>query len=519
MTVRWLLAHGLALAMVGCGDPDARMDAAGDESGDTDDDGATRLPDDSDDAPEPPATEPLDVPESLEVVQATTRCTAVGPGERLASISAEGHAWLLTEDDEAATVRVVDTFDDGPDATFTIGLREIGAVHAFSADDAALVADGGLWRLHDLDRIEVTAPAPLSGAAAMCGDPTTDGLLLTASDLFQRRDDQWWSFPLGHAGALPSAVVGHDSACSGTDETVWMTAQDGTVWRLQGDEFERPVRFDALVGAAATDGMLGVLDDEFLWIGSDSPDAGAEASWSWQPWRFPNALPTDLSASDGALWMWSGPDLLRLNAQGFLRVEHAAPTTFTQITAGAGGAWLSGAGELCHLALSPMLRVEGIRPFQRSRLAETEFSVASADDATVLAFIDDEPLPLTADPDGSTFHGVLALPTVGWHRLRVQSDANERSIAVKRLPPEEIGWNADIRPLVLAYCSGDTCHGGQDVDAPRALDTLEAWTDLAPAIDNRVVAAQNMPPPGLSDTWGDDQIDVIAQWLDGERLP
>ncbi len=60
-------------------------------------------------APPPPDVTPLDVPANPTVVDATSYCTTLADGESLASISPEGHAWIISSAAEDATaIRVLD---------------------------------------------------------------------------------------------------------------------------------------------------------------------------------------------------------------------------------------------------------------------------------------------------------------------------------------------------------------------------------------------------------------------------
>lgn len=447
-------------------------------------------------------------------------CVPLVANERVASISAEGHAWLVVPGDSQQQLRIVDPFDGPSIAAVTVELPRASTLHAWSADDAALLTESGLWRLEQFDRIEVSPPMSLSADSAMCGDPSGGGFALDDGVLWQRRaDGQWWTWDSDtDAQNAPRALVGHDGACVGVDEVLWLAGSDGALWRIANDTVTRPVRFATLADAAATEGSIGVVDDEFFW--SADVDADVEAQMSWQPWRFSGAVPSALSASDGALWMLSDGRVLRFDGEAWTEVTHDAAGAWTGVIAHANGAWLVSDEQVCNLSFAPMLRIDGIVPFQARPQVEHLISVASSDGATIEVFVDDVAVPLDPGEDAGTYDGLVALPSVGWHSVRVHSDATERTLNLKRLPPTEATWAADIEPLAVEHCTGAECHGGTDVNAPMPLDTIEAWRMHAEDIQTRVVESKTMPPPGVvSVDWGDDQIATINLWLQGDQLP
>jgi hypothetical protein len=457
--------------------------------------------------------EPKDVPASPEVVSSTATCSARRPGEVLLSVSPEGHAWLVVPG-APNSVRVLDPFEAAMTETIEdVDVPALLDAQAWSASDAALVAEDGIWRLEEFARVSMTPPTGFELPASLCGDPGTNGVLVSAGMVFERRADQnWWGWDPGVAGdGAPAGVVRFDGECQSADDITWLTARDGTLYRVEPAQFSRPVRFASFAGAAATEGMLAILETDRLWVG---PDA-------WQSWIFPGPVPAEVSASGGRLWMMSGTQLLSFDGATWIEVTHGVSGAVERVAAHAGGAWLVGADAICHQAMGPMLRVEGLRPFSRS--AELDHSIrVRASDATmsVAADVDGAAIDLALDPETGWLEGDVRLGEVGWHTIGLSSaDASaHRSILVKRLPETVRSWATDVEPIYQASCAGGLCHGGSS-DAPN-LATVDAWRDKSAAIRTRVVEARTMPPPASAGPdWGDDDVEIIREWLEGGMLP
>ena len=389
--------------------------------------------------------------------------------------------------------------------------------------DAAVLADGGVWRLEALARVQLAPPDGFAMPASLCGDPGTNGALLSSGTLFERRDDaQWWGWDPGVLGAaIPTGLLRLEGDCQGTDDVTWMTSPDGTLWQVEPAQVFRPVRFERLVGGAATTRkagesslpatMLAMLETDQLWVGPEP----------WELWTFPGGAPSEIHASGGALWMVSGGQLLRYDGVAWNEVAHELGA-IQAMAPHPGGIWLEGTTDVCHVATETMLRVQGIRPHTRSKELDYPFEVLASDPgASVVATLDGEEIALTADPDTGWLEGKARLDDVGWHELVLTAGEVDRSIVVKRLPDVVRTWAEDVEPIYAANCAGGDCHapGGSANGAPD-LSTYEAWTSLADEIRLRVVDAQTMPPvSNQGPDWGDEQIAIIAQWLEGGMLP
>jgi hypothetical protein len=463
--------------------------------------------------PGPPVVEPAEVPANPELVASISSCAPRRAGEVLLSVSPEGHAWLLVAG-TPNSLRVLDPFGQVmAEAIEPVEIADIASAQAWSGRDAALIAGDGLWTLEDLARIELTPPSGFATPASFCGDPRENGLLVSGGQVFERRGAAWWVWDPGLDGeGAPRAVLGYDGECQSTDDLTWLSAEDGTLYRLEPAQFSRPIRFDRLVDAATTQGMVAVMDGEQLWIG---PDA-------WQSWVFPGAAPRELSASEGKLWLVSGEQLLRFDGSTFVEVAHTMSEPVEQIAAHASGVWLLGASTICHQAVGPMLRIEGIRPYARSTALEQLLRVKPSDESLqVSADLDGVPVQLSADAEGEWLEADLRFDALGWHHLSF-TDANGsvlRSVAVKRLPDVERGWAADVAPIYEQSCTGSVCHRAGSTEPPD-LGSYAAWTARADELRARVVEARTMPPPAsIGPDWDDGDRTIIQEWLEGGRLP
>jgi hypothetical protein len=478
-------------------------------------------PDDS--APPPPDVTPKDVPSNPEVLSGEGFCTPLLPGEKLLSTSPEGHAWLVSSDSgSSTTIRVLDAFDSTSEVSESVDLAAIDYLHAWSDGDAAVLADDGLWRLEQLARVQLTPPEGFGSQAAMCGDPGTNGSILVSGKLFERRDDeQWWGWdPATSGDATPTDLLRFEGDCQGTDDILWMTSPDGTLWRVEPTQVFRPVRFDALRGGAVTarpgvDGgnpstMLAILDADSLWVG---PDA-------WERWLFPGATPKQIHASGGYLWMTSGSQLLRYDGSAWNEVSHGHSGPVAQLAPHANGVWLVGSSEICHVAPGPMLRIDGVRPHVRSKDLDYDIAVLASDASDITATIAGEAIPLSLDMETGWLEGVARIDQVGWAELLLTTPTASRSLAIKRLPEQQRSWAVDIEPIYAANCTGADCHQPGATTGPPDLSTYEAWTTLSTQIRTRVVDAMNMPPAAnQGPDWGDEQVAIIADWLEGGLLP
>lgn len=461
-------------------------------------------------APPPPEVTPLDVPANPTVVEATSYCTTLVDGESLASVSPEGHAWIMSSaGPDATAIRVLDPHGEGSELVDEVVLTEISSVQAFTEGDAGLVAQGGLWRLDQMARIELQAPEGFGASAQLCGDPRANGAMLSDGTLFEHRaDEQWWAWtPDVDASQRPDAILPYEGECIGPDNAMWMTGADGSLWRIEPARVTFPIHFADLQAAVATGDLVAAINGDRLWVG---PDA-------WQPYIFSGAVPANLSAADGQVWMASGDQLLRFDGESFVEIVHDM-SGLERIEAHAGGGWVQAGDQLCHLAPTEILRVSGLRPYARLYEEDVEFSVAAVPGAEITATLDGEAVTVSPDADNPGWFSIRgSIETVGWHTFTIVAGDAERSLTVKRQTAVERSWADDIKPLYQSNCTGTACHGTNDTIP--ALDNYDAWVENAAKLQDRVVDKQDMPPASSRGPNWDDDVLVVAQWLEGGMLP
>jgi hypothetical protein len=257
--------------------------------------------------------------------------------------------------------------------------------------------------------------------------------------------------------------------------------------------------------------LIGVVDGEKLWVGPDT----------WQPWIFASGSPSSLSAAGGALWLHAQRKLLRFDGSwAEVRLPADATGSIRRALAHDGGVWVETDDSVCHVGAGAMVRVDGIRPFSRSKELDYDFFLSASDpEASLSASMDGETLLLSVDETTGLSKGKVRLDNVGWHELIITAGSAERRVPVKRLPEQERGWKADIEPIYQTHCSGSDCHSSSTTPAPK-LDSYEAWLALAKKIEGRVVDARTMPPASSrGPDWSEAQVETIAQWLAGGMAP
>lgn len=463
-----------------------------------------------------PDVEIIEIPESPPELEAEVDCIPLDTDESLASVSPQGHAWLTRAQGAELGIRVVDAQEGLVDvlAEETLEVGVLRSLQAWDGENAAALTSEGLWALEAFARVQVTPPASLDADASMCGDLSRDGLLLTDGVLFERRaDDNWWQWDSNVQGERqPREIVRYGGDCLGVEDTVWLTAGDGTLWQLSDTDVARPARFPELIDTAATRGMVALLESETLWVGHLEDEEVL-----WEAWSFPGGTPANVSAAQGAVWMVAGDDLLRYDGSDWQQIRHDASGPFDRVLAHPGGAWLAGETELCSVVVEDSFVVEGVRPYLRGIESEHAFRVWSSADP-VAASVAGQDVPLSLAEDGA-HEGRVVLDALGWHELVLTAGEASRTVPIKRVPDTVRSWATDIEPLYTASCTGSACHGGDEPTSPRALSSYDIWRDSAAVIRTRVLEAQTMPPPGQGDGWDADSVEVVAQWIEGGMLP
>ena len=451
---------------------------------------------------------PKQVPDPLAVLASTSHCTTLAEGERLWAVSPEGHAWLA---DAAGTpsFRVLDPFDPAQEQVHEVAIGRLQLVRAFAAQDAAVVADDGLWRLDDLARVELSDPTGLT-TGSLCGDPADNGMLLAEGSVYERRQGSWWRWDSeSETSGRPSSIVAIDGECVDRNNYTWLMSSDGSLWRLEPSRYGKRRQFEANARAVATEDMVAVLESSRLMMGPDT----------WQPWEFVGPVPSDVSAAGGMLWLAADHRLIRFDGVDFVQVEHPLSSAIGQVRAHASGAWLVGGDQVCHVATVPMVRVQGVRPYARSLHQAHSFVVrANSGSTEITAAINGESLALSIDSNSGDLVGEVSLD-VGWNTLSLELEGVTRRLPLKRVPATQRSWDHDVRPIYERHCAGGNCHGGTE-EGPPELGDHEAWMDAAKALQKRVVDTQTMPPPSAKGAdWSEEYVAIIGDWLQGGMLP
>lgn len=460
------------------------------------------------DDPTPTLRPPKHVPAMPDSVGSESFCVTLAAGETLESVSPEGHAWIARKADRGLSLRIIDPADRSELAR-DVSMQGVRSVRAWSEKDASLLADNGLWQLADFERIKVTGPTT-SALTSKCGDPSINGFVLSGDALFERHADTWFTIEWGAAGQQhPDRIVPIDGECVGRDDSSWMTSSAGMLWQLRPTEAIGYGPFAAAANMAVTDGIVAVLEPERLLV--EPPN--------WQPWLFEGATPSQLSAAAGSLWLAAGQQLLRFDGEQFVQIGHPLNSSIEVMEAYASGVWVGADSRLCHVTTAALLQVEGVRPFSRSHAAQHDLAVISNSLGDVTAMVDGEPLSLQHDAESGRWTGTMALEELGWHEVVLNSNQAARTLFIKRTPQEPRSWEQDVLPIFELHCSGSTCHSAASPGKPD-LSALAAWKTYAGAISARVIEEQTMPPvDARSADWNEDEVTIIAEWLEGGMLP
>lgn len=430
------------------------------------------------------------------------------------SVTPDGQAWVVLEGEaDGSLVQVIDPAVGIPHEPVALDVPKITVAHAQSASEASFSTSEGLWRVIDSERIEVFSPPDGGEVSSFCGDLSVSGALVSGGNLYEMRGERWWQYtPPTEAPDVPVEVVRFDGACTDQGEAHWLAGDAGTIWRVGRDNVVAPVQISGAVSVAGTAGLLGVMTEAEVWLGSVE-----EGVQIWQSWELADAAtPSWLGLAGGNVWLLVESELYRLSEETWskssLQISDAS-----EFGAYATGVWSVEGSEACHYSLGSPIQLEGIRPFDRTREQLIEITVQSQMPPQVE--LNDEPLDVSSDEQGH--HVTLRLGEVGWSELSVTAGSVERSLWVKRIPTEVRSWEADIQPIYETSCTGSSCHGASDDSAgPPDLSEFEAWLSYSGKIRSHVVEKESMPPvANRGPEWSDAQRTIISEWLEGGLLP
>lgn len=457
---------------------------------------------------EPPGPTIPEVPLELGVLSTTATCAPLGLGERVVAVSPEGHLWLGTSSAATTRLRVLDGWDPTARAAFELPFAAIEHGQAWSSTTASFIADGALWQIRDGARTAISSPIEIAPGARVCGDLAGRALVLSGGRLIERVGDEWFEWTgLGEVLTATASFLTRDGACIGSDDQVWLDAGGRALWKLSPTAVTEVT--DEMDGQAAMSGdRLLIIEDGLLRVGTDA-----------KKWSFARGTPRTLAAAGAYGWIVVEDALLRLFGEEFVEVEQTMGSAIEAIHPHAsGGVWLEAANAICHLSPDSMLRVRGARNGDQREGARLHVWARATGSAEVTATLAGEVLaPVTAEGEWLRFESEQDL---GWSTLELQAGEGRRTLALKRLPENVRSFEADIRPIYEASCSGGSCHSPDSTSGAPDFSRYEAWTARAARLRLRVVDRQDMPPiAARNGDWGEAQIAIINEWLSGGLRP
>ena len=466
---------------------------------------------------EPVSVFPRDVGDDAPTLAGTASCTPLEAGEELVALSPSGEAWLAAPTTGGVALRLALPGTDpvplgrlAVNPPLTSGRAWEDGVVAFVAEERLFRFDGALLE-------PIRYPEGLPPPSAFCGDPGVDGgdTFVAAGDrLLQRSDGQWFEWALPTAAPFPSygslaRFAAPEGACTSQDDVLYVRNAEGRVWFVARWRTE-PI--DDLEGATAlvhdpAYGLAAIVDDELV-------TGGTVLVPELTSTRFSEGAPDALASADRTLFVRIGSTLYRGRDGEIARVTGA--TVAGELHAYAGGVVTVEGTSLCHLQVGPRLTLEGMRPFERRLAGTFRLAVTSDGLGAPEVTVDDVALPLT--PAALGFESEATdVGARGWHRIRVVSGADDRTLRYFVRPPAAT-WESEVRELAATHCaSSGACHAAERTDLDRPdLSTWETWVTNAEIIRTRLVETGDMPPAeSRQPTWGPGVLTTILRWMDG----
>ncbi|MEM9190943.1 MAG: hypothetical protein AAGF12_17290 [Myxococcota bacterium] len=456
------------------------------------------------DAPPEPPVEPDPVPNRVPLdvptLDASGTCVELLAGERLLSVSAEGDAWLV-RNGPGAVLRVVQP--DGSAREFEERFSTIAAGQAWSDDALTMIADGSLWRREGEFVDPIRWPEELPPPTMFCGDPLFDGdAFVIADGLYERAAGQWWQWsPMAGGFGTVQFLSDNGGACSGT-AGVTLVGTDAGLWSVSLADTQPVSELTATTEAA--------FDDSF---GTAAlVDGAVHFGPSWEATTFEAGPATKLAAAAGVLFVEAGGRHYRYRDGAFSEVDLALEGSVELHPHAAGGLWADTGSALCHRSVEPLLRLRGVRPYER--LAPEAFAIEVLEPTTS---------PVDARLDGVALDVSTGVVNVtaqapGWHTLEFQAVGGPtRSVPFEVVSMDAGTWLEDIKPISDVHCAGSACHSADRDDMNRpGLSTYDDWVHGATAIRNRVGMTGDMPPRQTRmPTWSPELVSTIVDWIDG----
>ncbi|MEO0322436.1 MAG: hypothetical protein AAF447_05740 [Myxococcota bacterium] len=466
---------------------------------------------------EPVSLFPRDVAADVDAVPGTRSCTALEDGESLVAVSPSGEAWLSRAVPGGVALRVVAPAAEPVSLGRLAVEGPLAQGRAWEDGTLAFIAEERLYRYGGGLLEPIRWPAGLPAPSGFCGDPGLDGgdtFVAAGTRLFQRDEGQWFEWALPSEGTYASygtlgLFAAPEGACRSQEDALYVSNVDGRVWFVARWKTEPVAALDGAT-SLAHDPAFGVA----ALVGGELRSGGTPLIPEIEATRFAEGAPEALAASDRTVYVRVGSTLYRGRDGAFMRVQGA--TVAGELRAYAGGVVFTDAGELCHAQVGARVTMLGLRPFERLLEGSFQLRVTSDGLSAPTLELDDEPLALTpADLGFET----AATPTgsQGWHRLRVLSGADDRTLRYLVRPPPAT-WESDIRELSATHCSSNrACHASDRSDMERPdLSDWEGWVMNADIIRTRLVETGDMPPAeSRQPTWGPGVLTTLLRWIDG----
>lgn len=443
------------------------------------------------------------VPKKLETLPSEETCIALDEGERLLGVDPNGIAWLAKPVNGVHELRAFDFRDELPGAAIQLELEVIVAAQFLGGRAAAFLGPDALWSFDDgsltQQALGVDRPSDL------CGDPESNGAVLAAGHFSERRGDQWWAWdPAVPEEEALVRLIDVDGDCYDRNDGAWMLGANGRLWRVSSADTQ--LLFSDVLSVDATAASTAVLTADSFYFGRDD----------WQHWTFPGPAPSRVVAGAEVMWLEEAGGLLRFDGSEFKRLEHSLSGQVETLHGHAGGIWLQADQQLCHYETQETLRIEGIRPGQRTEQATWIADVQVSDSPDALeAWLNGGALDVGAEDANGILRVEVADAALGWNEMRLVQGTAERALFFRREPAVVRSWEADIEAISTAACLDCHAPGGDAEKSP--LETYDQWVASAAKIRKRVIQTETMPPlpaPG----W-EKEMQVIAEWLEGGMNP